>query len=151
MSVLKEINDLHISSKTIIISLSVILPFWYLSIILLKLSYVENNQIHIPIVLSVCLTLIYYTLNLLITVIYDILENQLKNKKINFDNDEFVTISVITCIVSILWMSLLLFIGYYFDWKLLSYIKIVFLVSILHIPLFFILHIIKLVKANKKK
>lgn len=148
MSIVKEINDLHISLKTIIFSLLSIMPFWYLAILTFNIGFIKSNQIQIPIVLSFCLTVCYYILNLSTTYF---LKSIFSDEKTNDTNIDLFATSIITCVVSIFWLSTFIFIGYYYDWKLLSIIKVIFLVFLIHLVLFFILRLIgkKINKNNR--
>jgi hypothetical protein len=137
MTLVKEFSELHISLKTILISLTLIMPFWYISIFILNRNFVNSTQIHIPIILSFCLTFCYFILNLATTYLYDYLDKIGKQKENNPDIiKDLFSISSITTLLSIFWISILLFIGYYYDWNIISFIKIVFLISFIHLVLF---------------
>ena len=153
MTIVKEFSELHISLKTILISLTLIIPFWYISIFILNRNFINSTQIHIPITLSFCLTFCYFILNLATTYLFDYLDKIGKEKEKNPDiiRDLF-SISSITTLLSIFWISILLFIGYYYDWKLISFIKIVFLVSFIHLILFVLTIMTKEIRIiNKNK
>jgi hypothetical protein len=53
-----DFNKLNLSIKWILASLAIIMPFWYLIIFLLNPHFVSYNAVHIPIVLSFCLSLV---------------------------------------------------------------------------------------------
>jgi len=145
MSVIKEINELHISTKTILVSLVIIIPFWYLSLFILNRQFVNSNQIHIPIIVAFCLSVCYYILNFISTLLFSETQEGDKNQPLV---DKIAFLTTMTCIVSIFWISTVLFIGYYYDWKFISMTKITFLISFIHFVLF--LGIRLSIKKNKK-
>lgn len=141
MALIKEINELPFSLKSFIISLVLIMPFWYLSIFIFKKDLIVLNGIQIPIILSFCLSACYFSLNLFTTLIIssDIFKSE--NQAI-----ELLNTYMLSCTVSVFWLSISIFVGFYYDWKLLSVIKITFLISIIHFFIFVFREIIK----NKK-
>ena len=98
MSIIKEINELHLSLKTVLLSLVTILPFWYLSISILNINYINTNQIQIPIILSLCLTVCYYVLNLAITHFLGFIDGINKDNKPK-TSEIFMPISILTNLV----------------------------------------------------
>lgn len=137
MSIVKEINELHISLRSLLLSIICIMPFWYLSFFVLENTFAKSSNIHIQIILSFCLSTCYFAVNFLTTVLL-----QSSFKKYSKDDPVQVGTFIISLFFSLFWVSILLFIGYYCDWKLLSYIKITFLVSIIHTMVFLLLNIL---------
>ena len=57
MSLIKDINELHFTIKSIIIPVAVITPFWYAVLVIFKPEFISSQPIHIPIVIATCMTI----------------------------------------------------------------------------------------------
>ena len=57
MSFVKDIADLHIGLRTVLISILFVMPFWYIDIYLFGHTFFVNAPFYVPIVLSFCLAI----------------------------------------------------------------------------------------------
>lgn len=121
MSIIKEINELHINLKSNLFGVIAIIPFWYLDIFLFKPEFIENNNIYIPIVLSFCLSTCYFGLNVASGIQF--------NAWLYSDKNSIRT-SIISFIMSVFWISILTYIGRMFSWPMMKFINVVFAFSI---------------------
>lgn len=62
-------KSLNTSTKTFILSMLALTPFWYMSIFLFKKDLITNNEWHIAFIFSICLSLLWFFSNLLVSIV----------------------------------------------------------------------------------
>lgn len=60
MSFLKDFNEYHFSIKTAVFCIAIYMPFWYLDTYLLARWYVDQTPMQLPIVISFCISIVWY-------------------------------------------------------------------------------------------
>ncbi len=118
MSFIKEINELHISLKSTIFCLVCIMPFWYVDIFLFDNILINTTPFYVPIIFSFCFSLVWFMVNLIITVfIKDILPKTMNATFIPF---------FIAALLAITWLSGATYIAYMLKWHLLTFVNVLF-------------------------
>lgn len=60
MSLIEEINKLHVSLKSFLVGLVFIMPFWYLDIYFFANPFFDSSPFYIPIVVAFCISAVCY-------------------------------------------------------------------------------------------
>src|ERR1041385_6636692 len=121
MTLLKDFNELHVRVKSFLIGWLIVMPFWYFDIFLFYPECISENSIHIPIILSFCISFCYYGLVIIegaiigITFIPDIQDADLY---------------LLVVLLSVFWISLFTYLGYLFSWTLMTLIHVTFVSAI---------------------
>lgn len=75
MTLIKEINDLHIALKAMVLSMITIMPFWFISIYLFHKGFYHLNPVYVTIIFTFCFSIVsYFVCHLTINKIIDINE-----------------------------------------------------------------------------
>ena len=139
MTLIKDFNELHNSLKSLLIGLLFVLPFWYLVIFLFDRQLIYDNQIQIPIILTFCLTVCHFIINLFIAFFLNstILSGTKQSPELTF---------ALTAFISILSLALLIYIGRQRCWTFAHFIDRTFTITF---ALAFVLFIITMIKGGK--
>lgn len=127
MSILEDVNKLHLSIRYLIFSQILIMPFWYLSIYLFS-NMDFNSNIQIPIVSSFCLSLTYYILN--------IFSAGISLESINLRNHQQIEKEAAfldPIFNSIIYLSIFMFVGYWFGFHFRTFVLFTYSFSFLGI------------------
>lgn len=111
MSLLKDFTELHVGHKTIILSVAILMPFWYTSLYLFSNLPIDSNY-QIPVVISFCLSLCWWGLHWVGAMMFLSFFDSHNSKPEKEKNSD---ISELAAIASIGYISLLMFIVYLFD------------------------------------
>ncbi|MFH2141093.1 MAG: hypothetical protein ABIJ97_01625 [Bacteroidota bacterium] len=119
MSWINDIDKLSIVKKSFVISIPILMPFWYLSIYLFHYSFFQSsNQFYIPFVLTFCLAFCWYLLNIIATnMALDIQAKIFKREESNLED-----VLLASSIVSIGYLCLLMLINYFIDCNFIIFI-----------------------------
>jgi hypothetical protein len=81
MSIIKDLNELHIELKSALISIFFVMPFWFVALYLLDRQFIISNVFYIPLIFSFCLSICTLVPMHLITFNYfkNVLIQQMKN------------------------------------------------------------------------
>lgn len=130
-----DFKDFHISLKWFLAGMTILMPFWYLSIFFFKPTFIYENEIHIPIILSFCLSICYFIISMFSTAFFD--ENVLsKEPKAFFP---FAIFDGVMCLAGLMYLN------YYLQFKFPTFTNTVFGIGIARIIIFFIF-----IKLKKK-
>lgn len=123
MSWFSDFDKLHVTSKSAVLSLVVLFPFWFVSIYLFNRPLYNQGDLYIIGALCFCFSVTYFALNLLLAalVIY-ITDSE--------DEDGSATF-VIGGIVSVLYLSLSIIFCYWMEWGFKTFVFVAFLYLIL--------------------
>jgi hypothetical protein len=144
MDILSEFNKLHLSLKALLVSIAFILPFMYLSEFFLFRHFFIENNIYMPIILSFCLTVCYFFINMIATILFVKLSS-------TTEEDNLIGAFALTTFVSIVWISVILIFAYTTNRNFIFFIKTVFIISTLHILFFFFLSLLKKCRNKRSK
>lgn len=117
MSLIKDINDLHLSVKSITIGLVLLMPFWYLNIYLLAPWYVEKAPIQLPIIIAFCLSVGWLMTSMLFS--YSLFLKVAIQQKVYSDQENYDhPIYLLSVIIALCALMPLSFVAYTFKWSL---------------------------------
>jgi hypothetical protein len=100
---LKFLDKLDIFSKTTIVSIAVLMPFWYASIYLFNRQLFTDSELYLKIVFSFCFAITWYFVN----VMFLLIDQAILKREI-----ELGRIFKISSFLSVLYLSLLITIHY---------------------------------------
>jgi len=144
MSYAEELSKLPIQLRSFLISLILIIPFWYLAIVLFKPNFITKYQVHIPIILSFCLSACHLGLILISSsMLSDVIFKEKDKIK------ELQNIYLMSCFISVFFLSTFLFIGFYYKWHLITFIEVNLSILLLFILIIFLVEAKKLLKPKK--
>ena len=109
MTILKDINELNLSMKFILLAICLTSPFFYIDIYFLKNTIFIASPVYIPIVTAFCMGICWYSIGTLCT---SLVMKYYINKKPLFNQENFQTMVII---ISLIWVSLTSFICIYFQ------------------------------------
>lgn len=135
MSWFSDFDKLHVTSKSAILSLVVLFPFWFVSIYLFNRPLYNQGDLYIIGALCFCFSVTYFALNLLLAAlaIY-ITESE--------DEDGSATF-VIGGIISVLYLSLSILFCYWMEWGFKTFVFVAFLYLIIRTSITAILAALK--------
>ena len=100
---LKFLDKLDIYSKTTIVSIGVLMPFWYASIYLFNRQFFSDSEMYLKIVFSFCFSITWYFAN----VMFLLIDQAILKREIELDR-----IFKISSFLSVLYLSLLITMHY---------------------------------------
>jgi|SRR5882724_3845925 len=100
---LKFLDKLDIYSKTTVVSIAVLMPFWYASIYLFNRQLFSESELYLKIVFSFCFSITWYFAN----VMFLLIDQAILKREI-----ELGRIFKISSFLSVLFLSLLITIHY---------------------------------------
>jgi hypothetical protein len=113
MGFLKEFNDLHVTVKSLAISIGALMPFVYLSIVLFAQGYIMNYQFQVPVVISFCVATIWYLIHAFSLSLFDESSN---NNLIKDKSTRHIMTPLLSTLSSIFWISFLMLVAYLNKW-----------------------------------
>ncbi|MHB8259935.1 MAG: hypothetical protein ACYDCN_09040 [Bacteroidia bacterium] len=126
MSILKDLNESHISIKSVVLSLLVIMPFWFVAIFLFHRVFFNSVPIYIPIVFSFCFSLINFAMaHALISWINDF--SKLNKQRYKSFHSRTVFISTTATVYSVVGLSIFVCVGFIFKWDFYQFLKWTFI------------------------
>jgi hypothetical protein len=111
MSIIKDINELHINLRTVILSVATLMPFWYLDIFLFSQNTETFNRIEIPIIMSFCLSVTFFGINVVSIFL------SMQYHKINTAKKDNTVDLVVALTYAIMSLSLWTIIWYFSKWN----------------------------------
>lgn len=123
MGIVEEVNKLHVTLKSIIISMVLTMPFWYLNLYFFKNDFFLSSPIQIPIIISFCLSVVWTGLHFLSASSFEIAF--MKKQNTNSDSKIEGTV-LLAVIVSLMWIAIYTFLTYYFKWSFMNLFYISF-------------------------
>jgi hypothetical protein len=142
----KGFNELHISIRGLLISLILIMPFWYLDLYLFKKDFFYTYFQQIPIIISFCLSIIWILLSHLSYLFCDsVFFVQEEDNEIPIENPRIVSMSVCFMVIH---LGLLSSISYVYKWNFLFFLKVSFATLIIRVFLWLTAY---LSKSDAKK
>lgn len=137
MSLLKDFTELQFSTKSVLLAVSLLMPFWYLDLFLFAEKYVSNKSIEIPIIISFCLSVLFLVLN---SLSYSISCEVSKTMK-KYDNPRiFIIWTTGTSVINI---SLFTYIWFFLGYGFFCFMTSVFLWTIVRVIFWGTLALIK--------
>ena len=100
---LKFLDKLDIFSKTTIVSIAVLMPFWYASIYLFNSQLFTDSELYLKIVFSFCFAITWYFVN----VMFLLIDQAILKREIELER-----IFKISSFLSVLFLSLLITMHY---------------------------------------
>lgn len=135
MSVFSEFNKLHVTSKSAVLSLIVLIPFWFVSIYIFNKPLYNQGDLYIIGALCFCFSVTYLALNLILAalVIYNT----------DSEDEDGSATFVIGGIVSVLYLSLSIVFCYWMEWGFKTFVIVAFLYLIIRTAITAILAMLK--------
>lgn len=125
MSWFSEFNKLHVTSKSAILSLVVLFPFWFVSIYLFNKPLYNQGDLFIIAALCFCFSVTYLALNLILSALAIFVTDS--------DDDDHSATFAIGGIISVLYLSLSMIFCYWMAWGFKNFIIVAFSYLILRI------------------
>lgn len=119
MSWVTDFDKLHITTKSAVLSIVALIPFWFVSIYLFNKPLYNQHDMFIIGAFCFCFSLTYYAL----IVFLGLLILQIADDK--NENDEMVLI--IGGIISVLYLCVVIVVSYYFDWCFTTFLLVAYL------------------------
>lgn len=115
MGYLDEFQKLHISIRTVAISILVLVPFWYLNIVVFDINSVFINSIEVPIIFAFCISSVHLFISYLLVFFW---QNWFFKNAFAKMQGEPTYMLVITTTVSIITTSFISYLFYTFNGRL---------------------------------
>lgn len=140
MSIFSDFEKLHITTKSAVLSLAALVPFWFVSIYLFNKPLYNRGDLYIIGALCFCFSITYYALNILLS--------SLTLYIVDEQDEEPIGILILGGIVSILYLCVSMLICYWMEWGFKTFIAVAYLYLIVRT---IITGIIALLKPNDPK
>jgi hypothetical protein len=144
MSIIKDVNELHISFKTVLIGILLNMPFWYIDLYLFKNDFFSKAVFYIPLVMSFCLTIAWLGFWIMFAAIMSTNENKRNTAQSQIKPELDI---IIALFISVLLSCIFTFISYFCH---LSFIPLL-LISFGFLAFCLVLSIIGNIRVNMKK
>jgi hypothetical protein len=132
MSVLKEFNELHISLRSFLLGLTLTIPFWFMIIFIFKPILITEHEVHIPIIISFCLSVCYFTPTVFIA---SFSSDVLYKKDIGLSK-----MFLFAMLIAVFWLSLMIYIGYYMSWDFMHFLNVIYGATIVRFVVWLYVH-----------
>jgi undecaprenyl pyrophosphate phosphatase UppP len=96
---IKDFKDLDVYSKSTIISIIVLMPFWYASLYLYNYDFYLKHDYYIQIVFTFCLSVIWYFMNFIAVIFNKALQNKEIDTSSSFKASGFLSVFVFAIII----------------------------------------------------
>ncbi len=98
---LKFLDKLDIYSKTTVVSIIVLMPFWYTSIYLFNKQFFNDSELYLRIVLSFCFSITWYFINVIfLSIDQAILKREILLERI-FKISSFLSVLILSLLITI--------------------------------------------------
>ena len=98
---LKDIDKLDIFSKTTIISIIVLMPFWYVSLYLFHKQFYKDSDIYLKIIFSFCFSITWYFVNIIFLIVENSILNRTNDLQNIFKASGFLSVLFISTLIMI--------------------------------------------------
>lgn len=112
MSIVKDLNELHFTLKTVVIGIIITMPFWYLDIYLFAPWFTKANPIHIPIIVAFCLSIGWLLLGVLFMDTFNDIERIEAKRGEEVSDNEFEDFWASVIAMSTVFLGIFSFIWY---------------------------------------
>lgn len=121
MGLLTEFNKLHLSAKSVILSLAVLMPFWWVAIYVFNKPLYNTKDFFILVPLCFCFSITWYVFNIGIGLGISAVRKKEGEKPIDLQGH-----FIVGGIASIGYLSFAIVLSYYFKWSFIVFLIVAY-------------------------